>query len=150
MGYRRATTPRLDGLAATGVVFTKCISQAPWTTPSHLSILTGTHPGTHQGKQPIYIRQRRWRSELPTLASLLAAEGYLTAAFTGKGSISADFGFDKGFDTYNESGLVDGSDIEQVVDKVLVWLDRHAARSFLGRDATWRPWSLSSWQSYNA
>src|SRR5262245_11225167 len=43
-GYARPTTPFLEELAARGVRFENCFSQAPWTKPSVGSILTSCYP----------------------------------------------------------------------------------------------------------
>lgn len=40
-GYERNTSPFIDSLAASGVVFANCQAQAPWTLPGMASILTG-------------------------------------------------------------------------------------------------------------
>ena len=50
-GYARATSPRIDGLAADGVRFHQAISQAPWTTPSDASLLTSRYPSSHRMTQ---------------------------------------------------------------------------------------------------
>ena len=47
-GYMRPTTPRIDELARTGVVFTNAFSQAPWTKPSVASIFTSTYISVHR------------------------------------------------------------------------------------------------------
>lgn len=40
-GHHRPTSPRLDSLARTGVRFAGAVSSAPWTLPSHVTMLTG-------------------------------------------------------------------------------------------------------------
>ena len=132
MGHERATSPNLDRLAARGVYFTQCISQAPWTTPAHFSILTGLYPSTHGGNQPFQAQSRRVPRGLSTLGAILGRAGYVPVAFTGRGSISASFGFDQGFDFYNETqdGADGQGDVRLVVDKALAWLERNRERSF--------------------
>ncbi len=140
MGYRRQTSPALDALANEGVVFTRCFSQAPWTTPSHFSILTGTHPSSHGADEPIQDKTRWWNGEMPTLASLLRDQGLVTAAFTGRGAISAELGFSKGFDFYNETESDrEGNDVERVVDKTVRWLDTNGDRRFFLFVHTYEP-----------
>lgn len=46
-GRERRTSPNLDALAADGVRFEWDISAAPWTTPSHMSLMTGLYPSGH-------------------------------------------------------------------------------------------------------
>ena len=131
MGYSRETSPRIDELARTGVTFESCFSQAPWTTPSHLSILTGTYPSTHGASEPYQVRSSPWRVRLPTLATLLKRAGYATAAFVGSGNMSAGFGLHEGFDVYDETELdAGGSDIDTVTEKAVRWIEAHNDRSF--------------------
>ena len=46
-GHAGAATPVLDGLAASGVLFEKCMTAAPFTLPGHATILTGLLPPRH-------------------------------------------------------------------------------------------------------
>ena len=75
-GYARATTPFLDSLAPHAVVFTHAYSTAPWTLPSHASMLTGQYANMQSGD---------WTTPLdgthPTLPEALYAHGYTTGAF---------------------------------------------------------------------
>jgi len=138
VGYYRETSPNLDKLAQEGVYFTTVVSQAPWTTPAHFSIFTSKYPSVHLGNQPIQIPNRYWNDTLPTMASILRDNGHVTAAFTGRGSISAKFGLYKGFDFYNETKSND-SDIEKVFKKSMVWLDSNKDRNFFLFIHTYEP-----------
>ena len=140
-GYSRATSPNLDQIASRGTVFTNVVSQAPWTTPAHFSLLTGTYPAIHGGNQPISMRTRRLQSRVDMIQSLLRDRGYATAAFTGSGSISARFGFFQGFDFYDETRGTPPcrSDIEAVVSKSSDWLRKNAERSFFMFVHTYEP-----------
>jgi arylsulfatase A-like enzyme len=123
-GYRRATTPNLDRFAGRAVVFENAISQSAWTRPSHASMFTGLYPSEH-GLVAVE-RNVALDPGLPMLASVLRANGYATAAFTGGGNMSAHFGFDAGFDIYRSPGrrMVDGlGDVE-------AWLDTVGNRPF--------------------
>lgn len=87
-GYHRPTSPELDALAAGGLRFATAVAQAPWTRPSHRSLLTGLYPVSH--------------GELasPLLSEILWRAGYRTTAVTGGGQIDPRFGFDRGFESY--------------------------------------------------
>ncbi|MFQ5697640.1 MAG: sulfatase [Myxococcota bacterium] len=76
-GYARAHTPNLDALARTGVRFQRAVTQSPWTTPSHVSILTGLLP-THHG---VRVNSMRLARQVPTLVDPLRSSGYVTGAF---------------------------------------------------------------------
>jgi len=127
MGYGRQTSPNIDGFVKKGCFFSTVISQAPWTTPAHFSIFTSTYPRIHKGNQPIQITNRKWNNKMPTLASILRDKGYLTAAFTGRGSISAKFGLYVGFDFYNET---ENKHINYVFEKAVNWLRNNKDRTF--------------------
>ncbi len=46
-GNAEARTPAIDGLARRGVLFSQAASPAPFTLPSHCSIMTGLYPTNH-------------------------------------------------------------------------------------------------------
>src|SRR5205814_7908640 len=48
LGSTRGLTPALDALARESVVFTRAFAQAPITTVSHATILSGTYPPFHR------------------------------------------------------------------------------------------------------
>jgi len=128
-GYARPTSPNLDRWAESAVVFSNCISQAPWTTPSHWSIFTGTYPHVHGGDAPYQSESRWWGESLPTMAEIFAEHGYRTAAFTAGGQVSAKLGFSKGFDSYAETLDVEHS-VKEVIDRSTEWLRKNRGRSF--------------------
>ncbi len=97
-------TPNIDKFAEDSVIFENAYSQAPWTIPSHLSILSGLNPTSHgtnllSAKVPSFVK---------ILPQLLREKGFLTFAYTGGGLVSANFGFSKGFNQYKEW---DGSEL---------------------------------------
>ena len=51
LGSKRGLTPNLDALARRAAVFTHAYAQAPITTASHATILTGTYPQFQQGQR---------------------------------------------------------------------------------------------------
>ena len=136
-GYTaRPTSPRIDALAEEALVFEVHIAAAPWTTPSHMSLLTGLTPTRHgvtgsdrglreglQGERPI----ERLPAAITTLAEALGAEGWATAAFTGGVTLDPRIGFDQGFEEYDTSMVkLDRGK----VDRVLAWIDAHDDRPF--------------------
>ena len=77
-------TPSLDRLARQGVLFERCFVQNPVCSPQRASIMTGLLSRNH-GTLVNGIALRR---NLPTLADMLRAEGYRTAAI-GKTHLTA-------------------------------------------------------------
>ncbi|WP_049927586.1 sulfatase [Halopiger goleimassiliensis] len=88
------TTPTLCELAAAGTAFDNAFATAPWTLPSHASLFTGTYPsehGAHGGHT--YLDD-----DLRTLPEAFADAGYETVGVSNNTWITAEFGFDRGFD----------------------------------------------------
>lgn len=132
-GYARPTTPGIDALAAGATLFEAAIAPAPWTLPSHASMLTGLYPHSHGAAG--------WRSILPprhvTLAETLLEAGYETAAFTGGAYLSSRFGLMQGFDVVEP---LDGASTSAVVARALGWLhDRRRKGPFFLFVHTYEP-----------
>ena len=77
-GYARPTTPNLDRIAREGVLFENAFATAPWTLPSHNSLLTGRYTYEHRMDYPVPRREHGF----PYLQSVLQGRGYHTAIFT--------------------------------------------------------------------
>lgn len=122
-GYPRATSPFLDHLASEAIVFDGFYYTGGGTLPSHLSMLTSLYPANH-GIGP--RTPRRLEEERVTLAEVLHGAGFATAAFVGGGWLSARFGFDQGFDQFDESG----HGFAENLPKGLAWIRRNPNRSF--------------------
>ncbi|MEM9556435.1 MAG: sulfatase [Acidobacteriota bacterium] len=95
-GYDRPTAPRLDELAAEGIVFLNAQAQSPWTRASVASIFTGLWPSVHGAVGDPDVLS----DEVSTVAELLREAGYTTLGFTGNGNSNAAFGFSQGFDDF--------------------------------------------------
>ena len=98
-GGRPGLTPRLDQLASEGLRLTRAYSAAPLTLPSHASILTAVSPPVHGLRANGLFRLG---PNLPTLATVLKAQGYRTGAFVGAFVLDARFGLNRGFDVYDD------------------------------------------------
>jgi arylsulfatase A-like enzyme len=77
-GYPRPTTPNLDRIAREGVVFDNAISTAPWTMPSHASMVTGRYPHEHGA-----VGEHGLDDHLPTVAEAFRDRGFRTGGFSG-------------------------------------------------------------------
>ena len=142
LGSTRGLTPELDALARESVVFTRAYSQAPITTVSHATILTGTFPPFH--------RVNDFGSPLPSSVPYLPAvfhdAGYRTAAFVASLVLDPRTGtapgFDRGFDVYDAGFRLrrPGEDryltIERRADEVVARAQRWLAGAGSG------PWFL--------
>ena len=95
-GYERKTTPHLDALAARGFLYENCYSGAPWTLPSHITMLTGLYTDQHR----VTVDRRALSPEIPTLAETFQKAGYQTHGLHHPGWIHERHGFDRGFDIF--------------------------------------------------
>ncbi len=126
-GQPRPLSPNVDAFAARATVYEQAWAQSSWTRPAVASIFTGLRPEVHGTNG----RLDRLGVDMPTLAERFAMAGYATAAVVANPNVSADFGFDRGFDSYV---LMDpenrrSSDLQA---EVSAWLDaRDRDRPFL-------------------
>lgn len=96
-GYERPTTPFLDGLAAESVVFDNAYTTASFTLIAHMSMLTGLYPRQHG-----VVEETALSPEIPLLAQRLRERSYYTVAVFRGGWIDERFGYDRGFDVFEE------------------------------------------------
>lgn len=135
-GYKGLQTPNIDALAKGGTLFGQVSSQVPLTLPSHVSLLTSTLP-SYNG---IEDNGEALGPNLVTLAAVLAAQGYRTAAFVGGFVLDKRFGLGRGFQTYDSpfrpenQGGIDPMDLkrqaEQVTGAAKRWLDANSHQPF--------------------
>lgn len=97
-GWTVPTSPNLDTtLARRGVVVERAYSQAPWTIPSMVGIMTGRWPGEVIGTS---VSSYGVPPSVVSLPVALKALGYETAAFVGNPTIDERSGFARGFARY--------------------------------------------------
>jgi arylsulfatase A-like enzyme/Tfp pilus assembly protein PilF len=140
LGSKRGLTPNLDALARQSAVFTRAYAQAPLTSVSHATILTGTYPQFHGVVDfPMVLAK-----DLPYAPDILRSHGYETAAFLGSLALDPKAGapgFERGFDTYDANFRPEDlrkkgryQSIERRGDEVLAhaltWLDQHPKGPF--------------------
>jgi arylsulfatase A-like enzyme len=115
-GYARPTTPALDRLAREHAVrFAAAIAEAPWTLPSHVTMLSGLHPLTHGVRLP----EEAPGDEVALLAERLADTHYAFAVTDG-GWLSEPWGFARGFDSFHAGDV----EVDRAVERVLEYV-RH-------------------------
>lgn len=101
-GYtKRATTPFLDALARRAMVFDGAVTSTPFTTPTHASFLTGRGPLQHG----VLLNAMFLPAETTTkgVAAAFRSAGYRTGGFVSSVIVSSRFGFQAGFDHYDDS-----------------------------------------------
>ncbi len=98
-GRLGAATPSLDALARGGVLFENALSPAPITLVSHATMLTGLAPRRHGVRDNAGFRLD---GSHPTLATILKANGYRTAAAVSSAVLDRSTGIGRGFDTFDD------------------------------------------------
>jgi arylsulfatase A-like enzyme len=104
-GYSKIHTPHLDSFAQGGTRFARAEAQIPLTLPSHTSLFTSTYPFQNRVEE----NGERVLPGAVTLASVLRAQGYKTAAFIGSDFLDKRFGLDQGFDVYDSPFNLEGA-----------------------------------------
>src|SRR5712691_2623107 len=103
-GRSPTITPQMDRIAKEGVVFTRGLAAAPWTTPSVASILTGLPTTRHGAGLPLSAGLTFLRSPLDarftTLAERFAAAGYRTRGVVANGFVGPAAGMARGFQEF--------------------------------------------------
>ncbi|HIF39626.1 MAG TPA: hypothetical protein EYQ74_00835 [Planctomycetes bacterium] len=123
-GYFRKTSPNLDELAASSVLFERCLVPMSTTLPSHTSMFTGVWPAEHGvlanvKKQFIYERD----PSLVTLAESYEAAGYRTGAFVSAFPLRSEAGLATGFEIYNQPTRSKERDAAQTTRHAMAWLE---------------------------
>ena len=139
-GRANARTPTLDALASRGVVFEQCRSAAPITMPSHSTIMTGLYPPAHGVRDNGLFALPQSRT---TLAEILHAKGYATAAATGSFVLDHRFGLNQGFEVYEDGVKKEYENFwgERTVEKNALFFDERPAEHV---NAAILPWIRKS------
>lgn len=151
-GYERDTTPNLDRLAEEGVAFENATSVASRTNPSMAGTFTG---------EPMTFREPVSNPEVAqyhlerygTLAEKLSELGYTTGAFCPNAYASRYYGFDRGFDHFEDFLFSDDtyqSIFEEHLDDSGMYGMLRNLRNFVRREEVFRTWDryvdqIESW-----
>lgn len=115
-GYQRITSPFIDYIATQGILYENCFVNTHGTFSSHSTILTGLYQAS------LYCQQSgidfKVNDKAPMIQEYLKKNGYFTVGVTDGGLLSKAYGFQRGFDIYNDNG--DG--IKNGTEKVINYL----------------------------
>ncbi|HWM88514.1 MAG TPA: sulfatase-like hydrolase/transferase [Kofleriaceae bacterium] len=141
-GYDRATTPRLDRVAAEGALFENAWAHAPSTRYSIPAILTGRYP-LEVSYADIPNQWPGLSEDNTTIAEVLKQRGFATAAVLNYWYFEKRRGMDQGFDHYDNQNQrlhkgipgegparTRGSSSREQTDKAVAMLDQLAGRRF--------------------
>jgi arylsulfatase A-like enzyme len=112
-GYTRPTSPHIDRLASEGTLYLQTYSQACWTVPSMISMMSGVSVTLEETVLP---------AQYAVLGETLHAQGLETAAFLANATLTTDRGFERGFDVLPALGNVDAVTLAKAFE------DWHRAR----------------------
>jgi arylsulfatase A-like enzyme len=121
-GHARDTSPELDAFAREAYVFERALAPAPNTPPSQMSMMTSLYPGRHgfTGKETALAEG------IETLAGRLQEAGLRTVGFVDGAYLRGFFGFDRGFDRYDD----EGGGFAAILPKAERWLEAHDDEPF--------------------
>jgi choline-sulfatase len=123
----RVQTPVLDRLVQQGVIFERAQSPENWTKPSCASVLTGLSPATHGAK----TSEARVPASADLVSEAFDRAGFATGSFIANGYVSDRFGFDQGWDDYNNYIREGGStEAEDVFAQAGNFIERHKDERF--------------------
>jgi len=141
-GYHRDTTPNMDSLASSGIGITNAISPAARTNPSMSGIITG-EPICYDGKISNPTHSRSHLNKNRTIAQDLRGEDYTTGAFNPNAYASSYYGFDTGFDHF-EDFLFDSSRYQDLfakhIDDSGIYTLIRNLRNFIRKEEAFRTW----------
>jgi arylsulfatase A-like enzyme len=100
--------PKLRRFAEESAWFVNATSQASWTKPAVVSLFTSLYPEVHNVQFGVHSRVTPTQSplvdclpdSLSTMATRFREAGYHTAAIQSNANLKAEFGFDRGFHSY--------------------------------------------------
>jgi arylsulfatase A-like enzyme len=128
-GALGGNTPALDRIAHEGALFQNAIAAAPWTLPSHTTLLTGFHGCVRLG----LAENDRSPAGIAPLPELLRNAGYTTAAFT-EGGYMSPTSFQRGFGLYSALGDTAAErpwgNVDRTVGDATDWLTHEAREPF--------------------
>ncbi len=142
-GYERPTTPFIARLVdeADTASFTNARSTSTWTPPSHLAMMTGRTPfqlRVNASRARITSRHLRGLDpSIPTLASILGANGYATYAISSPGGTDGSLGLRNGFAVYEQPWSMLAArpidyhgELVSRAEHTARWLEQHQSRKF--------------------
>ena len=147
MGYERETTPILDEMADEGLVFENAVASGVPTIASMTSVMTGRH-SLASPEIGFNTQQREQVTSRPTIAEVLSEAGYDTGALSPNPPASSYFGFDEGFDWFEDFLAEDKGVIERAWNRVFqnsmdgggLSTYLRLARNVITKNEILRPW----------
>jgi arylsulfatase len=143
LGYDRQTTPNFDEFAKKNILFNNAFATSSWQMPAVGSIFTSLYPTEHGATHV----NKKLDPKIQTLAGTLKENGFYTAGFSCNPRLTGEYGFDRGFDFYDDYSVLmmfstlsfgkeDSFDINKrrtndlINDAAMRWLTNNTNRPF--------------------
>jgi arylsulfatase A-like enzyme len=121
-GYERDTTPVIDALAESGLVFENAVAQSSWTLPSLWSLFTSRYPGELAPRGGLRKLVERLPEATDTLAEILEGAGYRTVSISSSPYTTKPFATTAGFGVQIQKHRASA---EELIDLAFEQIDRH-------------------------
>ncbi|MFB3882584.1 MAG: sulfatase [Armatimonadota bacterium] len=118
-GYPRGTSPFIDAFVREAALYEQAFAAGTWTRSSVATILTGLCGAAHGA-----VHETDALAEWPVLLpEVLRGQGYTTRCISANGNVTAELGFDQGYDEFIFSDRAPASWISQLVERRLAAQD---------------------------
>ena len=129
-GHEADLTPHIDLLSRSSLVFDGAYAPASYTLASTASLFTSLAPSEHR----VLADGDRLDTSRPTLATVLRANGYATAAFSGNPYVSTATNVTQGFETvvelFRDKAPGQVALGEEFVEPFRAWVEQQRGRPF--------------------
>jgi arylsulfatase A-like enzyme len=145
-GYERPVSPVLDAFSKEAVKFECCYTHASWTKPSCSSMLTSLYPCMHGTN----VHGAVLPEEVTTISEIFKQQGYVTYCYMANPNLKAIFGFNQGFDFFDDLMIRDRMYYAAVRNlpvfnhlllslsgRTFIWIDNDNAKVANGRIFPW-------------
>lgn len=129
-GYSSNTSPNIDKLENESILFENAFSQSSWTLPCMTTVFTSIYPYLYEdvNKEEYLLLSK----SVNTFPEILKENGYLTAGFVDACYMNSYFGFNKGFDIYDDRSCtnIDFLGIKNIENNVFEFLNKNKQSKF--------------------
>lgn len=131
-GQTKPLTPNLDRFAGESWLAEHAWAQYTWTTPSFVSYMLSQHARTHGYTYDTRVTSKDTETlsdAVPTLASVLQDNGYITAGVSANARIRPELGVTRGFEQWMMPGH-DSQVVRRTLEDLAAWPDDGAPNFF--------------------
>lgn len=144
LGYERDTTPNMDRLIDDSLVCRNAVASGTNTPTSMVGVFSGERATVDVEAAPV----EDWRSQISkrwSFVQTLSEMGYSTAAIHPQVHASSYFGFDKGFEYFEDFLSPDEEGLKnQVLEKMFegseLWYLLRNLRAMISKEEAFKPW----------